>query len=273
MDEIVARLLTAAFLGAGHSLVDTAPAYGGAEELVGTVLDGAARVVSKVPSSVMIEPDAPKLAVASLRRSLARTRVRRFAGVLLHDPAAATRGDTTDRDVVSAVRDADLADRVGVSVYAPAEAYAAVDRLGADLVQVPCNVLDQRFLGTGCISDLTAAGVEVHVRSVFLNGVLLADPAHLNGTLAALAPAVGRLGEAAELAGCSVLELASAFARRASGAHAVVVGAYTAEQLAEILAGWAAAGRPERNTNGMAEDWPSLAASGVPEIDPRTWSR
>ena len=144
VDEPVARSLAAAFLAAGHTLVDTAPTYGGAEELVGTVLDGAARVINKVPSSVMTEPDAPAAAVSSLRQSLARTRVARFAGVLLHDPGAATRRATTGRDVVAAVRDAELADRVGVSVYSPEEAYAAVDQLGADLVQLPCNVLDQR---------------------------------------------------------------------------------------------------------------------------------
>lgn len=268
VDETTARELAAGFLGAGHDLVDTAPAYGGAEELVGVVLDGRARVVSKVPAAVMAEPDAPRRAVESLRRSLARTRVARFAGVLLHDASAATRADNRGTDVMAAVRDADLADRIGVSVYDPAEAVAAVELLGADLVQLPCNVLDQRFLESGTVRDLTAHGVEVHVRSVFLNGVLLADPDDLGGRLTALAPAVRRVRDVATAAGLTVVELATAFARRATGADAVLVGAFALPQLEEVLEAW------NRAEDGVAPGpgWPGLAAAGEAAVDPRTWA-
>lgn len=268
VDEQTARGLAEVFLGAGHDLVDTAPAYGDAEELVGTVLAGRARVVSKVPAGLMVEADAARLAVDGLRRSLERTAVARFAGVLLHDASAAGRADGRGREVVDAVRSADLTDRVGVSVYAPEEATAAVERLGADLVQLPLNVLDQRFLDSGCLADLVGRGVEVHVRSVFLNGVVLADPDGLAGPLEALAPAVRRLRDAAEAAGTTPLELATAFARQATGAHAVLVGAFAVPQLTEVLAAW------DRARHAPVDDahWAALSASGVPAVDPRTWS-
>lgn len=268
VDEQTADELATLFLEAGHSLVDTAPAYGRAEQMVGDVLAGRARVVSKVPADVMAAPDAVSRAVSSLRESLRRTRVDRFAGVLLHDAGAATREDSRGRNMVDAVRAEGVADRVGVSVYTPEEAYAAVDRLGADLVQLPCNPLDQRFLESGCVSDLVSAGVEVHVRSSFLNGVLLADPATLEGSLAPLAPAVARLGDLARADGATVLELLMAFARHATGAQAVIVGAFAADQLREVLAAWARAGAP-----GQERDWSRVSASELPAVDPRTWSR
>lgn len=267
VDGPTAQALATAFLAAGHDLIDTAPAYGAAEELVGSVLVGRARVISKVPASVMAERDAPRLAVESLRRSLGLTRVLRFAGVLLHDASAATRDDGRAVDVVAAVRDADLADRVGVSVYDPAEAAAAVERLGADLVQLPCNLLDQRFIAAGTVRDLVAHGVEVHLRSVFLNGVLLADPDELAGPLATLAPAVRRVRAAAATAGTGVPALATAFARRATGVDAVLVGAFAVPQLTEVLSAWEAAA----DWSGPEPDWPSLAATGEPAVDPRTW--
>ncbi len=267
--EQTARGLAAAFLAAGHRMVDTAPAYGGAEDLVGSVLTGRARVVSKVPAAVMAEPDAAGRAVAGLRRSLQRTRVDRFAGVLLHDASAATSADGRGRDVVAAIRDADLADRVGVSVYSPEEATAAVEILGADLVQLPCNLLDQRFIESGCLHDLISAGVEVHARSVFLNGVLLADPDYLDGPLAPLAPAVRRVRDAAAAVGCSVLELATAFARSATGADAVLVGAFAVAQLQEVLVAWDKA----QDHPSSALGWTGLAATGEPAVDPRTWSQ
>jgi aryl-alcohol dehydrogenase-like predicted oxidoreductase len=276
VDEKTAGQLATLFLDAGHSLVDTAPAYGRAEHMVGEILAGRARVVSKVPAEVMTAPDAVSRAVAGLRESLGRTRVDRFAGVLLHDAGSATREDARAREVVDAVRAEGFADRVGVSVYAPEEAYAAVDRLGADLVQVPCNPLDQRFLESGCLSDLVSAGVEVHVRSSFLNGVLLADPATLEGSLAPLGPAVARLGDLARAEGATVLQLAIAFAREATGAHAVIVGAFAADQLREVLAAWARAGAAGTQPPANREpelDWSRLSASQLPAVDPRTWSR
>jgi aryl-alcohol dehydrogenase-like predicted oxidoreductase len=232
--------------------------------------------VSKIPADVTASRHPVSQVVAGLRESLRRTRVDRVAGVLLHDAGAATRADSRGRDVVDAVRAEGVADRVGVSVYAPDEAYAAVDRLGADLIQIPCNPLDQRFLESGCISDLVEAGVEVHVRSSFLNGVLLADPATLDGSLAPLGPAVGRLGDLARAEGSTVLELAVAFARQATGAQVVIVGAFAADQLREVLAAWARAGAPGHEqpaAGGRDRDWAGLSASELPAVDPRTWSR
>jgi aryl-alcohol dehydrogenase-like predicted oxidoreductase len=267
VDEATARSLAEAFLSAGHDLVDTAPAYGDAEEMVGAVLNGTARVVSKVPAQVMqAGQSAPTMAVEGLRQSLKRVRVERFAGVLLHDPTAGTGDPELARAVVDAVRASGIAPRVGVSVYEPAEAYAAVERLGADLVQVPCNLLDQRFVQSGCISDLVTAGVEVHVRSVFLNGVLLAEPGELGGPLAALAPAVRRLHAEAAALGCTPLALALRFARSGTEGDAVVVGAFALSQLKEALRGW------EDAAEFSGENWERLAAVDVAAVDPRTWS-
>lgn len=267
VDEVTAHGLAEVFLSAGHDTVDTAPAYGRAEEMVGSVLNGAARVVNKVPSSVLKEGSrAPEVAIEGLRRSLRHTRVQRFAGVLLHDHAAASERGGVARSVIEAIRSEELADRVGISVYEPQEAYAAVDDAGADLVQIPCNLLDQRFRATGCVRELVAAGVEVHVRSVFLNGVLLTDPRALQTGLAPLAPLVGRVSAEARRLGTTPLQLALGFVRAAVGCHAVVVGAYNVPQLRDILAAW------DSNVSAIgAAKWEFFSGGDVPEIDPRTW--
>jgi len=45
-----------------------------------------------------------------------------------------------------------------------------------DIVQLPINVFDQRLLRDGTIHNLASLGVEIHARSVFLQGLLLMDP-------------------------------------------------------------------------------------------------
>ena len=44
------------------------------------------------------------------------------------------------------------------------------------VVQLPLSVFDQRLLRDGRIAGLRQRGIEVHVRSVFLQGLLLMDP-------------------------------------------------------------------------------------------------
>lgn len=259
--EPLAARLASAFVGAGHRLIDTAPAYGDAESLVGRVLDGAARVVTKLsPTAGRYDVDA---ALTTAQASVRRLRVSRLDGVLLHDPLAALGAPGDARSVLDALRGSGLADRAGVSVYTPEEALSAVELVGADLVQVPCNLLDQRFAG-GCIAALADHGVGVHVRSVFLNGVLLAEPDELRGSLASLAEPVRRIRLTASRLNTTPLRLALSFVRDTLGAQAVVFGAFELEQLQAILAAWSAQPLPEML-------WADLAAPPGAAIDPRDW--
>jgi aryl-alcohol dehydrogenase-like predicted oxidoreductase len=266
VDRTTAAELAQVFTAAGHDLVDTAPAYGEAETIVGDVFQGAARVVTKIGLHADDAGAAVALAVESVHRSLRLVRADRLAGVLLHDSAAAVTAPALAREVLEAVRAEGIADRVGVSVYAPAEAMAAVEVLGADLLQVPCNVLDQRFAGS-FLPRLAALGVEVHVRSALLNGVLVNEPAALTPALAGLRPAVERFHAFSDRLGATPLQAAVAFVRQLDGAAAVVLGAFAPAQLHELMADWQT---PPFDVD--AGGWAQLSVEDE-SVDPRTWAR
>ena len=63
--------------------------------------------------------------------------------------------------------------RIGVSIYAPAELNDILALGVFDLVQAPLNILDRRLVDSGWAQRLRERGVELHVRSVFLQGLLL----------------------------------------------------------------------------------------------------
>ena len=68
--------------------------------------------------------------------------------------------------------------KLGVSVYSPDELDLWLSQgYPLQLVQLPANLLDQRFLRTGWLDRLQALGCEIHVRSLFLQGLLLMQPA------------------------------------------------------------------------------------------------
>jgi aryl-alcohol dehydrogenase-like predicted oxidoreductase len=62
---------------------------------------------------------------------------------------------------------------VGISIYQPSELEDLFSISRFDLVQSPISVLDQRLITSGWLNRLTDYGVEVHARSVFLQGLLL----------------------------------------------------------------------------------------------------
>jgi aryl-alcohol dehydrogenase-like predicted oxidoreductase len=66
-----------------------------------------------------------------------------------------------------------LVEKVGISVYEPTEIAAAREAIDLDIVQAPFSVFDRRMLSSGWLDMLAATGVEIHVRSVFLQGLLL----------------------------------------------------------------------------------------------------
>ena len=62
---------------------------------------------------------------------------------------------------------------IGISVYSPSEIYEAYKLLKFKSVQVPLNILDQRFLSTSIIKFLKKNEIQLCVRSIYLQGVLL----------------------------------------------------------------------------------------------------
>ena len=63
--------------------------------------------------------------------------------------------------------------KIGLSIYSPSILDKLIPRYEFDLVQAPFNILDTRLLDSGWLEKLDAIGIEIHARSVFLQGLLL----------------------------------------------------------------------------------------------------
>jgi len=63
--------------------------------------------------------------------------------------------------------------KIGYSVYSPEQLNQVYHKFKPDIIQIPMNVLDREFEISGWLNRLKNDGVEVHVRSVFLQGLLL----------------------------------------------------------------------------------------------------
>lgn len=162
---------------AGVDTLDTAVAYGDAESRLGEIGVVDWRIVSKLPP----RPDGtdPEKWVRQIvERSLSNLQVSRLHGLLLHRPGdlAGAHGESLYRALL-AIREDGLVGKIGVSVYSPDDLDLTCGRFALDLVQAPLNLVDRRLVTSGWLSRLKRDGVEVHVRSAFLQGLLLMKPA------------------------------------------------------------------------------------------------
>lgn len=175
-DDVTAILSEAR--AAGCDTIDTAIAYGNAEAVLGDAGVADFRIVSKLPAVPDDERDIAGWVRRSVEGSLQRLRVSRLHGVLLHRPQQllTERGRELSA-ALEQLKGAGLTMKVGVSGGSAVELDDYAAALTVDLVQVPFNLFDRRLLAGGRLERLVEGGVEVHVRSVFLQGLLVMGPA------------------------------------------------------------------------------------------------
>ena len=230
-DAAVDEILRAA-AAAGLSLLDTAAAYGDSEARLGQWL--AAWPTADFQLVTKVAAGAPAAVTAQVRESLAQLGRPGVYGLLFHS-FGALQATPAAWEALRAARAAGQARRIGVSLYHPAEAeWLLNSNLDFDLVQVPYNVLDQRF--GPLLPELARRGVEVHVRSAFLQGLLLRAPSHLPPFFAPLTDKLTRLRALATAAAVPLPALLLLFAAGAPGVARAVVGVDSAANLRENLA-------------------------------------
>lgn len=160
----------------GLEVLDTAMAYGESEQGLGEIGVGQWKVVTKLPAVPRMGTSVRLYVCEAVAGSLARLRISKLYGLLLHRPGqlVESNGEALYRAVVAA-RDAGHVQKIGLSLYDTEELDAIWSRYKFDLVQVPFNVIDRRFANSGWLARLKEQGVEIHVRSVFLQGLLLME--------------------------------------------------------------------------------------------------
>jgi len=234
----VAEVLAAA-RAAGLTLLDTAAAYGNSEARLGELLrdNSGFEIITKVGAGP------PALVAQYWAESLARLRREQLYGVLFH-AFGPLQAEPAAWQALEAARSAGQVARIGVSLYHPHEAeWLLAEGWDLDVVQVPYNVLDQRFAKV--LPRLAARGVEVHVRSAFLQGLLLRDPTVLPPFFHPLAPKITQLRALAAEAGIPLPAALLLFAAYAPGVVRAVIGVDSVENLHENLAAAAYVGAAE----------------------------
>jgi aryl-alcohol dehydrogenase-like predicted oxidoreductase len=265
--EEVKRIIDVARLG-GIKIIDTAHDYGDSEAVIGRCLDKHSQfniVTKSLPlrKSCVTSEDVDHV-LAAFHLSLDRLRQPAVYALLAHNAGDLLVKDGGQlMDALSTLKTNGLVQKVGVSVYDQIELDAVLERFDVDIVQIPFNVLDQRLLMSGSLARLKHAGVEVHARSVFLQGLLLMEPDSLGKHFLAAQSPIRRLRDFARERGRTLLETALRFVAERKEIDCAIIGVSRHEELHEIFAAF--------QGEDMAEDYSGFAINDESILNPARW--
>lgn len=222
----------------GIEVLDTASLYGKSEAVLGNNSLEAFKVVTKTPkfsTSHISDVEANKL-TETFQQSLDLLSCKKIYGLLIHHAEdLLVPGAERLLAAMMLLKEQGVVEKIGVSVYDSRQLDAVLKKFKPDLIQLPLSVLDQRLLTSGHLELLTNEGVEIHVRSVFLQGLLLMSLSKIPAFFEPILPLLTRWHAAAHSQGLTVNQAALAFVRDIPYVDAVLVGLDSLAQFRSCL--------------------------------------
>jgi aryl-alcohol dehydrogenase-like predicted oxidoreductase len=132
------------------------------------------RIISKLSAISDNCADVHSLIHDAISDSLNRLGIRQLYGVLLHRPDQLMGEQGKEiYAALMALKATGSIQKIGISIYEPNELDILLTQYPFDIVQAPFSIMDQRLVQSGWLHRLHEAGIEVHARSIFLQGLLL----------------------------------------------------------------------------------------------------
>lgn len=161
-------------VAANINTLDTAIAYGQSQYSLGQLGVVGWNVISKLSKLPNEVKDVDGWVESQIVSALKILGINQLYGVLLHQSSHNSEAENLKLfNALQKLKDSSLIGKLGVSIYNPSELDSLFDKVNLDLVQAPFNIFDRRLLQSEWMTRMKNIGIEIHVRSVFLQGLLL----------------------------------------------------------------------------------------------------
>ncbi len=259
--EEAARILNTA-VDHGIDSIDTAIAYGQSESIIGATSENRFKIISKLPPLPVDISNVSEWVHSQVHGSLSRLKCTSLDALLLHRPQDLTGDQGAELyAAIGSLMAEKMIHRFGVSIYSPNDLEGIIGTFDIHVVQAPLNVFDRRILGV--TDQLSALNIEVHARSVFLQGVLIANPKDRPRRFEPWSEHFALFDEWVRSSGVSAMACCMGFALQQPGIAKLVIGTTSAKSLDEIM---------NSIPNSVLEVPAHLQSSVEQLIDPRVWN-
>lgn len=249
----------------GIDTLDTAIAYGDSEACLGEANVENFKLVTKLPVMPESVINVDNWVYDNVRGSLRRLGTGKIYGLLLHrsQQLVGFEGRALAQALKKLKTDG-LVEKIGVSIYSPSELDTVIRSCPIDLVQAPFNLVDRRLYVSGWLQRLNDLGIEVHSRSVFLQGLLLMSRAAVPLKFQPWSFLWDRWHYWLAEHSFSAPQACIGFVQAYSQISRIVVGVDSSEQLQELIIA--------ANTKGEI-DWPDIVSDDENLVNPSYWSK
>ena len=215
----------------GIDTLDTAARYGNSEKVLGEVGVNNYRIITKTTSL----KNGIDGVMKGFHQSLDDLNIGQVDGLLIHntdDVKDKRFGDLFHK--LNELKQEGLINKIGFSTYTPKQVDFLLENFDFDLIQVPFNVFDSRLVEGGQLKALKKKNIEIHARSVFLQGVLLSFDS-LSDYFSTWNEQFEQYQEMVREKELSLLEYALNFALKTQELDKILVGIDSVNQLTDII--------------------------------------
>ena len=245
------------------SFLDTAPSYGNSQKIIGDFGTDWTNIITKLG----IE-DSPKGIdyINSFNNTLKILHKHQTYGVLVHRPEFLEGAyKKVIWDSLNQMKSNNKVTKIGYSLYDTKNLDEIYNDFKPDFVQIPMNVFDTRFYDSSWLAKFKEDGVEVFVRSIFLQGLLLMDEKDIIDYFRPWKANIRQFNEYCLSIGLKPIEYCIQFIKSFPEINAFIFGVQNSSELQEIL-DYNSKSKP--NYKILAS---KFSSTDMGLIDPRNW--
>ena len=252
----------------GIKVIDTACTYGNSEEILGNAMcSNEFDIVTKTPvfsENLLSRKDEVKL-IDTFQKSLKKLKKKSIYGVLIHHVNDIFKsGGNYLIDALTHLKNEGFVKKIGVSIYTTEEVDRVLEMFLPDIIQLPINVFDQRLIHGGYVEKIKKKGIEIHARSIFLQGLLLMDYNKLDPFFDDFKKHLNQYSIFLSENSLSKIQAALMFANGQKNIDKIIIGITSINELREII-------DAVTYSLKMKNDWSSFAYDNPKYLNPALW--
>tara|TARA_B110000091_G_scaffold211305_1_gene255683 strand:- start:1081 stop:1959 length:879 start_codon:yes stop_codon:yes gene_type:complete len=215
----------------GIRTLDTAEAYGNAHSIISNFHKQSKKrfnIISKYSSSNF---DYPIDLVERIKVHCSNFNVNYLEGYMFHSYNDFKMNINNDPNVLDNIKNSGLVKKIGVSVYSNDEIEDLLNFKNINLIQLPFNLFDNEYQRKEILEKAKKRNIEIHTRSVFLQGLFFKDINTLTNCLLPLKNNLSELSLILKNNNISIESLALNYPLNKTYIDKVLIGVDSLEQL------------------------------------------
>lgn len=169
-------------------------------------------------------------------------------------------------DFLISLKDDGIIKKTGISIYNAQQIDDILKYFTPDVVQIPCSIFDQRLLDSGHIQKLHSMGIEIHARSIFLQGLIFIPPEQLPDFFTPISSHLRLFHNKCHKKNLTSLEAALSFVLSQDMISRIIVGVSSVQNLQEII-------DAVSKVSCITNNWEDMKLDDEKYLNPANWEK